>query len=99
MGRVGDAVKVRGMFVHPRQLDEVLARFPEVERYQAIVDRADQRDSFVLRIVAASQTAGLGERISESVREVLHVRADVELVAPGAIAAAAQKLVDQRTWT
>jgi phenylacetate-CoA ligase len=99
MGRVGDAVKVRGMFVHPRQLDEVLGRFPEVERYQAVVDRVDQHDSFVLRIAAGAQTAGLSERISEAVREILHVRADVELVSPRTIAEDGKKLVDQRTWT
>ncbi|RME05469.1 MAG: phenylacetate--CoA ligase family protein, partial [Anaerolineae bacterium] len=34
-GRVGDAVKVRGMFLHPRQVRELLDRFPEVLRGQA----------------------------------------------------------------
>jgi phenylacetate-CoA ligase len=99
MGRVGDAVKVRGMFVHPRQLDEVLARFPEVRGYQAIVDRVEQRDSFLVRVVLAAEPSGLTERISEALREVLHVRPDVETVGEGSIAADAKKLVDKRTWT
>src|SRR5262249_28336479 len=29
-GRIGDAVKVRGMFLYPQQAANVLARFPEV---------------------------------------------------------------------
>src|SRR5207245_9760550 len=53
VGRVGDAVKVRGMFVHPRQVDEVIARFPEVIRGQMVVTRDCARDLLPLRVVAA----------------------------------------------
>ncbi|TMC67475.1 MAG: phenylacetate--CoA ligase, partial [Chloroflexi bacterium] len=48
VGRVGDAVKVRGMFVHPRQVGEVIARFPQVSRWQGIVTREGARDTFTL---------------------------------------------------
>jgi phenylacetate-CoA ligase len=94
LGRVGDAVKVRGMFVHPRQLASVLARFPTISRYQAIVQHADQRDQFQLRLAASEVPLGLAEQL----REVLRVRAELELVAPGAIAEDARPLVDLRTW-
>jgi phenylacetate-CoA ligase len=100
LGRVGDAVKVRGMFVHPRQLDDVLGRFPEIGRYQAVVDRADHRDTLALRLELAAMpaSAGLAERAVEAVRDVAHVRPALELVAPGAIAEDAPRLVDRRTW-
>jgi phenylacetate-CoA ligase len=97
MGRVGDAIKVRGMFVHPRQLDEVMARFPEVQRYQAVVDRIEHHDVLILRIQLTD--GGATGAIAEAVREVLHVRPDIEVVPEGLIADDAKTLIDQRTWT
>ncbi len=99
MGRVGDAVKVRGMFVHPRQLEELLSRFAEVRRFQAIVDRVEQRDVMRLRLELAEAAPGLGDRIAETVRDVLHVRPDLEVVTVGSIPEDAKRLVDERTWT
>jgi phenylacetate-CoA ligase len=101
MGRVGEAVKVRGMFVHPHQLDQVLSRFAEVRRHQAFVDRVDDRDVLLVQLeVGSDRSQEILERIADSVREVLHVRPDLELVGPGSIPDEHQRrLVDRRTWT
>ena len=101
MGRVGDAVKVRGMFVHPRQLSDVLSRFPEIERFQVLVTRSEHRDHMSLRIQTASgQPTGLADRLAETLREVVHVRADdVQLVPSGSIPDDAEVLVDEREWS
>ncbi len=99
LGRVGDAVKVRGMFVHPRQLSEVMARFPEVERFQALVTRAQHRDQLAVRVqTRREEHSGIVDRLAEAIREAVHVRADVELVPSGTIPDDAKPLVDQRTW-
>jgi phenylacetate-CoA ligase len=50
LGRSGEAVRVRGMFVHPKQSDEVIARFPDIRRYQLVVTRPEDRDEMVLKI-------------------------------------------------
>ena len=97
-GRVGDAVKVRGMFVHPRQLDEVVLRFPEVLRYRAVVDRVDDRDVFVISVELAGGAESFGDRLADLARDVLHVRPDVELVPAGSIGQDEKKLVDRRSW-
>lgn len=52
VGRVGDAVKVRGMFVHPNQLRFAIAQVPEVTRCQAVITRLENRDMFTLRVLA-----------------------------------------------
>ena len=48
-GRVGEATKVRGMFIAPSQLRRVAARFGDV-RLQAVVDRADFKDLLTVRV-------------------------------------------------
>jgi phenylacetate-CoA ligase len=93
-GRIGDAVKVRGMFVHPRQLADVVARFPQVTRYQAIVERAQHSDRLRLLLEAPAIPADL----VHALREVLHVRPDLELVPSGVLADGGQRIADRRIW-
>ncbi|MBI4758568.1 MAG: AMP-binding protein [Chloroflexi bacterium] len=102
LGRVGDAVKVRGMFVHPTQLAEALSRFPEVARYQGVVTRLEHRDLFTLRVELGAEGAdrqALSEGIQAQVRALCRVGLDrLEWMALGTIPAEAKKLVDERTW-
>jgi len=57
LGRSGEAVRVRGMFVHPKQTDEVIARFPDIFRYQLVVTRPQNRDEMVLKVELAVRHA------------------------------------------
>ncbi len=100
LGRVGEAVKVRGMFVHPRQLDEVVRPF-SVSRWQAVVTQVDGVDELRLLVEPAEGRdweAGAPARLTERARSELRVRIAVEVVAPGSIAADAKRIDDRRRW-
>ncbi len=96
LGRVGEGVKVRGMFVHPRELAVALGPDPAVVRYQAVVSAEGARDVFTVRVEAAAgrviDAAGLAGRI----REVVKIRPAVEVVPSGTIPDEARPLVDAR---
>lgn len=102
VGRVGDAVKVRGMFVHPNQLKAAMSRFPAIARGQGIITRPDVRDDFTLRVELADQGVdcdALTQGLSAAVREVCRVGVDkIEFVSAGTIAADAKAMVDERKW-
>ena len=98
MGRIGDAVKVRAMFVHPRQVDEVIARFPEIQRCQLVVTRAGHRDELTIRLEAETESTDMAERVAGALREVIKVRGEVAFVSPGTIPDDAKRIVDQREW-
>ncbi|MFI5090392.1 MAG: phenylacetate--CoA ligase family protein [Terriglobales bacterium] len=100
LGRVGDAVKVKGMFVRGSQMEEVLKRFPEVGKFQAVVTREVHQDRlrYIVELNSGAKDDGLRDRIAEALRELLHVRGEVELVAPGTIPAGAKKIDDKRVW-
>ncbi len=102
LGRVGDAVKVRGMFVHPNQLRAAAARFPAVARVQAVVTRPEHRDELTLRVELGDPAAdkdAVAEELAAAVRELCRVRVDhVLFVEPGTIADEARLIVDERTW-
>ncbi len=95
-GRVGDAVKVRGLFVHPRQLQDLMRRFPQVSRWQAVVTREAHVDRLTLKIVVAEGEEGLEDALKQAAREVLKLRVEVEPVED--IPEDAKPLLDTRTW-
>lgn len=102
VGRSGEAVKVRGLFVHPNQLRFAVAQVAPGAAAQGIVDRADQHDTFELRVALADPAAGtpgLAAALQEAVRQACRVRVDrVTFAAAGGIPEGAPGLVDQRRW-
>jgi phenylacetate-CoA ligase len=102
VGRVGDAVKVRGMFVHPNQLRFALAQVAEAARAQALVTRSADRDSLTLRVMLADEGAdrtALTEKLSAAIQSTCRVKVDrVAFVASGELEEDAPLILDQRTW-
>jgi phenylacetate-CoA ligase len=98
LGRVSEAVKVRGVFVHPGQLREAAARHPEVRRFQFVVRRAGDRDEFVARVEADARDPDLAGRFAETVQALTTLRAQVEILPPGALGEVDRVLVDERRW-
>ena len=100
LGRVGEGVKVRGMFVHPRELAAALGPDASVGRYQAVVtEGAAGRDVLTVRIEAAKGCTLDGkavDRLTARIREAVKVRAGVEVVEAGTIPEDARALVDRR---
>ena len=101
LGRVDQATKVRGLFVHPGQVNEVASRYPQIANYQLVLKRKEDRDEMMLRIELkeeVSQPEKLGHEIEQSIRDVMKIRGDVEFVPQGVIPEGAKKIEDQRTW-
>jgi phenylacetate-CoA ligase len=102
MGRVGDAVKVRGMFLHPNQLQRAVARFSELGRFQALVTRPETRDVLTLKVELTSETAdraALIDALKAAVRETCRLGVDtVQFLDAGSIPEDAQPVVDERSW-
>jgi phenylacetate-CoA ligase len=100
LGRVGDAVKVRGMFVRGAQVEAVAKRFPAVLKVQAVVTREAHHDRLeVVAEVADPGAAGdLAATLADALREELKVRPDVRLAPAGTIPAGAKRLDDRRVW-
>ncbi len=96
LGRVGEGVKVRGMFVHPRELAAALGPDPSVSRYQAVVSADGARDIFTVRVEPAPGAAPDPARLASRVREAVKIRPVVEVAPPGTIPREARPLLDVR---
>lgn len=100
-GRVGEAVKVRGMFVAPSQLKKVGERFPDW-KFQAVVTRLENRDTLTVRIEAPPDAKRGKEALASFEKhfsEICIVRIDrVEEVPSGTLAEGCKPIVDERSW-
>jgi len=101
LGRVDQVTKVRGLFVHPGQVDEVASRYPQIAKVQVVVARKEQKDEMTFRIELKEeglQPEKLKEEIESSIRDVMKLRGNVQFTPKGTIPEGAKKIEDQRTW-
>ena len=96
LGRVGEGVKVKGMFVHPRELAAALGSDPAVARYQAVVTAEGARDVFTVRVEGAAGRVVNPSALAARIREAVKIRPVVEVVGAGTIPEGARPLVDAR---
>jgi phenylacetate-CoA ligase len=99
VGRSGEAVKVRGMFVHPNQLRFAASQVPGVQAVQAVVTRPDLKDVLTLKAVVAAEAGSeaLAEGLKRAVTAVCRLRVDaVKFV--DSLPDGAPGIVDARAW-
>lgn len=97
LGRVGEAVKVRGMFLHPRQLATVMAGVEGISGWRFVIDRVDDRDRLSGELVADRGAPGDTSDVRDRLRDAL--RFDVELDWVEELPPDAAPLEDRRAWT
>ena len=97
MGRADQTTKVRGMFVHPSQVAEVTKRFPAIKRARLVVSGEMANDQLTLKVETVA-AAGLAEKISEAVRDVTKLRADITLVEVGSLPNDGKVIEDARSY-
>lgn len=83
LGRVGQAVKVRGLFLHPRQAQAAMAGVAHVRAWQLVIDRVAHRDELRCRVVLAPDADAdqVRAEVAERVRAGLRFGCAVETVA------------------
>ena len=98
MGRADQATKVKGMFVQPAQIAEVLKRHPEIGKARLVVDRQGGKDVMTLNCETAEDSADLAEKIADTLRAVAKLKGVVTLVAPGSLANDGKVIEDVRDY-
>jgi phenylacetate-CoA ligase len=99
MGRADQTTKIRGMFVHPGQVAEIVKRFPELTKARLVVTGEMANDQMALHVeTSAVADEGLKVRVSEAVRDVTKLRGEVLLVAQGTLANDGKVIEDARSY-
>ena len=99
MGRADQTTKVRGMFVHPEQVDQIARRFPEVVRARLVVSGEMANDSMVLKVESAfSDPQALAQKLAQAIRDVTKLRGEIEVLAPGSLPNDGKVIEDARSY-
>ena len=100
-GRVDQVTKVRAMFIHPSQVDQVAARNPLVSRCRVVVTQQSHQDEMTFQIELrdeAIEPEQLTEKMRGEIREIMRLRGEVVIVPRGTIPDDAKKIEDRRNW-
>jgi phenylacetate-CoA ligase len=110
-GRVDDMLIIRGINVFPSQVEHSLMAIPEVgSHYQIEVDRKGSLDTISLKVELSKEAftddiiklRKITHTVSDSLRHILNIRVDVQLVEPGTLPrfeGKAKRVIDRRNLT
>ncbi len=101
MGRVDQMTKIKGMFVHPGGVQQVVQKFPQVLACQLVVTREAHKD--VMTLVCELEDAGgdnqeLKGGLEQTMKEVLRVSGKVDFAKAGSLPKGGKVIDDQRVW-
>lgn len=96
MGRADQTAKVKGMFVHPKQIAELASRHPELRRLRLVVGREAEQDSMTLLAESATPDAALERAIAANLQSITKLKGIVKLVAPGSLPNDGKIISDER---
>jgi phenylacetate-CoA ligase len=98
MGRADQTTKIKGMFVHPEQVAEVVKRHPEIKRARLVVETVDERDAMILKCEADEQGGTLMAAIAETMQGVCKLKGTVAFVENGSLSNDGIVIDDQRSY-
>jgi len=98
LGRADQTTKVRGMFVHPGQIAEVLRRHPEVLKARLVVEGEMANDRMTLRVEVAEASDALAGRLADSLRELTKLRGEIAWAAPASLPNDGKVIEDARSY-
>ena len=96
VGRVDTTARIKGMFVYPHQVEQVMAKFEDVKRWQIEVTNPGGIDEMVLSIEAANFK--LEEELLHLFREKIKLRPILKVLAPGTLPPQIKPIEDKRSW-
>ena len=98
MGRADQTAKVRGMFVHPGQVAEIVRRQPLARKARLVVSGEMANDAMTLHVEVDGQPEGLAAKLAEAMRDITKLRGDVLLLQPGTLPNDGKVIEDARSY-
>ena len=96
MGRADQTAKVKGLFVHPKQIAEIATRHPELKRVRLVVGREAEQDTMTLMAESTAMDPVLGTSIAATLQSITKLKGVVKLVAPDTLPNDGKVIADER---
>ena len=99
MGRADQTLKVRAMFVTPKQVNEIVRRHAEILKARLVVEGETGRDRMTLKCEVKERPDALAEAVIASIRDLTKLRGEVEFLAPGSLPNDGKVIEDLRKYS
>ena len=96
VGRVDTTARIKGMFVYPHQVEQVITRFEEIKRWQIEVTNPGGIDEMLLYVEATNFKRE--EELLHAFRQHIKLRPDLKVVDPGSLPPQVRPIEDKRSW-
>jgi phenylacetate-CoA ligase len=97
MGRADQTTKVKGMFVHPGSVAEVMKRHPEIGKVRLVVTREGESDAMTLHAEAGAHIDGaFVVSVGETLQSLTKLKCRVVIAAPGSLPNDGKVIADER---
>jgi len=99
LGRADQRTKVKGLFVDPKQVADVLKRHPEISRARLVVSRDGDRDMMSLLVAPASGQQPDTRAIEATLRDATKLGGSVQLVDAASLPNDGKVIADERDYS
>ena len=94
MGRADQTTKIKGMFVRPEQVADLVKRHPEIVKARVVADRAGDADTMLVQIEAIAQDPAFEAHVQSASK----LKGRVEVVTPGSLPNDGLVIEDRRSY-
>jgi len=95
MGRADQTTKIKGMFVRPEQVADLVARHPDLTRARIVAEREGEMDVMQVQLETEATDASVYE---QSVLDTLKLRGRIEIVPVGSLPNDGKVIEDRRSY-
>jgi phenylacetate-CoA ligase len=99
LGRVDQLTKVKGMFIHPTQIQKIMESYPEIKTGRLLVERPGDQDAMTLEIeVQGDLAVNFIQQVEVTLREIAKIKGNVKIIPMGTLPEDHKIIEDVRKW-
>jgi len=98
VGRTGNIVRVKGVYLIPDTVKQVISTHDSLGKFQIVVYHSGLRERLLIKVESSDpeKDRGIKKRLIEDFRAVTRLRAEIEMVPFGSIGQDAPMVIDER---
>jgi phenylacetate-CoA ligase len=98
VGRTGDIVRVKGVYLIPDTVKQVVSTHDSLGKFQIVVDHSGRRERLLIKVESSDpeNNQGIKQFLIEDLRAATRLRAEIDLVPFGSMGKDAPMVIDER---
>lgn len=100
VGWTGDIIRVKGIYLVPDRVKQVISTHDSLGKFQIVIDRLGHRKRLFIKVESSDseKDQGIKQRLIEDLRVVTRLRAEIDLIPLGSIGQDTPMVIDERLY-